>query len=90
MKILYAREPDAEGRHLIYFAVWDRDVFSFARSVNAPVSETTIDEIEANRALRLDLAKTLGKADNDEIKEAFGKTLRITTRESQTAEISRP
>ena len=63
MKLIYAQQPDVEGRYLIYFAVWDKDVYSFARSVNAPVSETTIDEIEANKALCLDLTKTLGKTD---------------------------
>ena len=65
MKLIYAQQPDAEARRLIYFAVWDRDVFSFARSVNAPVSETSIDEIEANKALCLDLAKTLDAEDID-------------------------
>jgi len=63
MKLIYAQQPDSEGRHLIYFAVWDKDVFSFARSVNAPVSEMSIDEVEANKALCLDLAKVRDKED---------------------------
>ena len=65
MKLIDGEKPDVEGRHLIYFTVWDRDVFSFARSVNAPVNETTIDEIEANKALCLDLAGTHRKEDSD-------------------------
>ena len=65
MKVLYATNPDAQGRHYIYRCVWDRDIFSFTHTINAPVSEKIIDEIEANKALCLDLAGTLGKADAD-------------------------
>ena len=63
MKIVYAANPDAEGRHFIYRCVWDRDVFTFTHTINVPLSEMSIDEIEANKALCLDLVKTLGKED---------------------------
>lgn len=63
MKILYAEKPDAEGRHYIYRCVWDRDIFAFTHSINVPLSEMSIDEVEANKALCLDLVKTLGKED---------------------------
>lgn len=65
MKILYAEKPDAEGRHLIYRCIWDRDIFSFTHSINVPLLEMSIAEIGANKALCLDLAKTRYKEDVD-------------------------
>ena len=63
MKLYYATDPDAQGRHLIYYAVWDRDVFSFEHTTNIPLSEMEIDEIADNKALCVDLAKRLYKED---------------------------
>ena len=64
MKLLYSTEPDAGGRHLIYYAVWDRDWFSFSPSVNRPLTEMSIDEIEANKELCIDLARRLRREDS--------------------------
>ena len=44
--------------------------------------------VDENKTRLLELANKPDALTDAEIKEAFGKTLRITTRESQTAEIS--
>ena len=63
MKLYYVTDPDAQGRHLIYYVVWDRDWFIFSHTTNAPLSEMIIDEIAGNKALCIDLAKGLNRTD---------------------------
>jgi len=43
--------------------------------------------VDENKARLHELANKPGALTNDEIKEAFGKTLKITAKESQTTEI---
>lgn len=60
--------------------------------MTTPISEKkyrkVIVAVDENKARLQKLVNKTGALTDAEIKEAFGKTLRITTRESQTAEIS--
>ena len=66
MKLYYATDPDAGARHFIYHAVLNRDAITFTHSTNVPLSEMTVDEIDDNKDLINDLARTLGKTDADD------------------------
>lgn len=63
MKVLYAVDTDGQGRHYVYAAVYDRDWFSFSHSINVPLAELEIDEIDGNRALCVELVRSLRKRD---------------------------
>ena len=88
MKTLYAREPDTKGRRLIYFAVWDRDVFSLrrkgGRNTMTTYKKVTV-AVDENKARLLELANKAEPLTDDEIKEAFVKTLELQTRTDRAA-----
>ncbi len=65
MKLYYATNPDAEGRHRIYYAVFDRDAITFEHSTHVPLSEKTVGEIADNKTLVNDIRRKLRKTDID-------------------------
>lgn len=65
MKLLYAQQADAQGRHMIYHVVYDRDRFAFSHTTTIPLVTLEIDEISENQALCRDLARSVGKVDAD-------------------------
>ena len=63
MKILYSEQVDAQGNHMIYHAVYDRDWFEFAHTTTIPLLTLEIDEISENQGLCRNLARSVGKVD---------------------------
>jgi len=63
MKILYEQAADAEGRHRIYHAVYDKGWYEFSHTTNVPLATLEIDELPGNQELCRDLAASVGKVD---------------------------
>lgn len=65
MRLLYFAAADAQGRHPIIYAVYDRNWFRFTHSANVPLDEKFIDEVGDNKELCLDLTRHMRRADAD-------------------------
>lgn len=64
MKIHYLQSEYAVGKHRLVQALYDSEVFKSDASVLSPHWILNIDEIDpANKALCMDLAKTVNKVD---------------------------
>lgn len=63
MKLLYGEQADKDGRHHIYAVVLARAVFGFKHSINTPLLEMEIDEVEGNADFYQDLRWSLGRWD---------------------------
>jgi hypothetical protein len=59
MKVLY----DSTGK--IFYAVYDREYFKFSHTTNIPLSILTIDEVDANKDICIDLIKNVNKVNAD-------------------------
>ena len=55
MKLIYTTDEYTTGKKRIYYAVYDKDIFSFVHTLNLPFAEMTIDEVGGNKELCKDL-----------------------------------
>jgi len=66
MKVFYDISPDAQGRHKIFYAVPDNELFYFKHTTNIPLSEKVVDELAPdNQAICIELRRTLNKVDSE-------------------------
>ena len=66
MIVSYAQAGYTSDKHTIYHAVYDRDWFSFSHSVNIPLLELTIDEVDPdNKAVCQDIVRRIKQTDVD-------------------------
>lgn len=64
MKVYYLQSEYQPGKHRIVAVIYDSDAFKFNEGVLSPSNTLVIDEIApANKALCLDLSRTVNKMD---------------------------